>query len=68
MESKIQDGESMEYREDMMEELAECPGMPTDRPGTTPNALLLGRFLSTCKGKRELLERCGRFGGGRKGW
>lgn len=39
-----------------MEELAECPRMPTDRSGTTPNALL-GRFISTCKGKRESFWR-----------
>ena len=31
----------MKYREDMMEDAAECPGMRSDRPGITPNDLVL---------------------------
>jgi hypothetical protein len=54
----------MKYREDMMEELAKCPGMRPDHPGTTPNALPQWRSFSTCKRERE---RCGKFVAGMVG-
>ena len=42
----------MKYREDMMENDAECPGMRSDRPGITLNDLDL-ESTPTCLRERE---------------
>ena len=63
MKSKNMIGDSTKYRLDMVEKLAESPGMCSDCPGTTPKALPLEVFFHVLeRSERErVMEERGRF-------
>ena len=54
MKSKnMRERDLKKYRWDMVEELAESPGMRSDRPGTTPKCPFLGDPFHVLEKERE---------------